>query len=137
LPADQVTLVRAVAAASPRVVVALSNGSAVTTADWRDAVGSIVEFWLTGQAHGDSIADVLLGEVNPSGKLAETVPVRLEDTSSYLDFPGEFGHVRYGEGFYVGYRWYDARVIDVDYPFGHGLSYTTFDYSDLEVTVCE
>ena len=102
LPAEQVTLLRAVADVNARVVVALSNGSVVTTAGWRDAVGSIVEFWLTGQANGDSIADVLLGDVNPSGKLAETVPVRLEDTSSYLDFPGEQGHVRYSEGVYVG-----------------------------------
>jgi hypothetical protein len=66
-----------------------------------------------------------------------TVPVRLEDTPSYLNFPGEHGHVRYAEGIYVGYRWYDARSIDVDYPFGRGLSYTTFDYSDLSVTVLE
>jgi beta-glucosidase len=137
LPANQVELLRAVAAVNPRVVVALSNGSPVTTAGWRNTAGAIVEFWLTGQAHGETIADVLLGEVNPSGKLTETVPVRLEDTPSYLNFPGEHGHVRYGEGIYVGYRWYDARAIDVDYPFGHGLSYTTFDYSDLEVTVRE
>jgi beta-glucosidase len=135
VPAEQVRLVKAVAAVNPRVIVALSNGAAVTTADWRDAVGSIVEFWLTGQAHGDSIVDVLLGDVNPSGKLAETVPVRLEDTSSYLDFPGEFGHVRYSEGVHVGYRWFDARRLEVDYPFGHGLSYTTFDYADLQITV--
>jgi beta-glucosidase len=87
LPADQVALVKAVAAANPRVVVALSNGSAVSTADWRGTVGSIVEFGLTGQAHGDSVADVLLGDVNPSGKLPETVPVRLEDTPSYLGLP--------------------------------------------------
>jgi beta-glucosidase len=135
LPADQLALVDAVSAANPRVIVALSNGSAVTTATWRDSVGSIVEFWLTGQAHGDSIADVLLGHVNPSGKLPETVPVRLEDTSSYLDFPGEAGHVRHSEGIHVGYRWFDARHLPVDYPFGHGLSYTTFDYSNLSVDV--
>ena len=78
---------------------------------------------------------MLLGAVNPSGKLAETVPVRLEDTPSYLDFPGEHGHVRYSEGIHVGYRWYDARAVDVDYPFGHGLSYTTFAYSRLAVRV--
>jgi beta-glucosidase len=135
LPADQVTLVKAVGQVNVSVIVALSNGSAVTTADWRDAVGGIIEFWLTGQAHGDSIVDVLLGEVNPSGKLAETVPVQLEDTSSYLDFPGELGHVRHSEGIHVGYRWFDARRLDVDYPFGHGLSYTTFDYTDLHITV--
>lgn len=135
LPADQVALVEAVAAAAPAVVVALCNGSAVSTAGWRGAVGSIVEFWLTGQAHGDAVVDVLLGVVNPSGKLPETVPIRLEDTSSYLDFPGELGHVRHSEGIHVGYRWFDARRLEVDYPFGHGLSYTKFDYSDLDVAV--
>jgi len=135
LPANQVSLLRAVYDVNPRVIVALSNGSVVTTAAWRNAAGALVEFWLTGQASGESVADVLLGDVNPSGKLAETVPVRLEDTPSYLDFPGEHGHVRYSEGIHVGYRWYDARGIDVDYPFGHGLSYTSFDYSDLAVSV--
>jgi beta-glucosidase len=98
-------------------------------------VGGIVEFWLTGQAHGDSIVDVLTGGVDPAGRLAETIPVRLEDTPAFLDFPGDVGHVRYAEGIHVGYRWYDARKLDVDYPFGHGLSYTTFDYSDLQVEV--
>lgn len=131
LPADQVALIDAVSAVNPAVVVALSNGSAVTTAGWRHRVGAVVEFWLTGQAHGDAVADVLLGEVDPSGKLPETVPLRLEDTSAYLDFPGEAGHVRHGEGIHVGYRWFDARHLEVDYPFGHGLSYTSFDYSDL------
>jgi beta-glucosidase len=136
LPADQMALVKAVAAVNPRVIVALSNGSAVSTADWRDTVGSIVEFWLTGQAHGDSIVDVLLRDVNPSGKLPETVPVRLEDTSAYLDFPGDVGHVRHSEGIHVGYRWFDARHLEVDYPFGHGLSYTTFvGYTDLHISV--
>ena len=137
LPDAQIDLIRAVASANPRTVVALSNGSAVTTATWRGEVGAIVEFWLTGQAHGDSVADVLLGEVNPSGKLPETVPLRLEDTSSYLDFPGESGHVRHGEGIFVGYRWFDARRLEVDYPFGHGLSYTSFGYSDLDIAVHE
>ncbi len=135
LPACQIALLGAVSAVNPRVVVALSNGSSVTTRSWRDRAGALVEFWLTGQAHGESTADVLLGAVNPSGKLAETVPVRLEDTPSYLDFPGEHGHVRYSEGIHVGYRWYDARAVEVDYPFGHGLSYTTFAYSRLAVRV--
>jgi beta-glucosidase len=135
LPVDQLELIDAVTAVNPRVVVALSNGSAVTTAAWRDRVGGIVEFWLTGQAYGDSVADILLGDVNPSGKLPETVPVRLEDTSAYLDFPGEAGHVRHSEGIFIGYRWFDARGLDVDYPFGHGLSYTEFGYSGLRVVV--
>jgi beta-glucosidase len=131
LPAVQIDLLRAIAAVNERIVVALSNGSAVTTASWRGDVGGIVEFWLAGQAAGEAMVDVLTGAVNPSGKLPETVPVKLADTPSYLDFPGALGHVRYSEGMYVGYRWYDARDITVDYPFGHGLSYTQFAYSDL------
>ncbi len=134
LPDNQIALLQALAGMDAPTVVALSNGSAVTTASWRQGVSAIVEFWLTGQAHGDTIADVLLGDVNPSGKLAETIPVRLSDTPSFLDFPGEHSHVRYSEGIYVGYRYYDARSIAVDYPFGYGLSYTTFEYSDPVVT---
>lgn len=137
LPANQIALLHRLAAVNDRIVVVLSNGSAVTTAGWRDKASSIIEFWLTGQAHGETVVDVLFGDVNPSGKLAETVPVRVEDTPSFLDFPGEEGHVSYGEGIYVGYRYYDARNIIVDFPFGHGLSYTTFHYSDLETTACE
>jgi beta-glucosidase len=133
LPQEQLVLLDAVSQVASRLVVALSNGSVVSTASWRDKVDAIVEFGLTGQAHGDSVLDVLLAEVTPSGKLAETVPVRLMDTPAYLDFPGENGHVRYGEGIFVGYRYYDTRDIVVDYPFGHGLSYTEFRYSDLRI----
>ena len=133
LPPVQVDLLRAVSAVNRRVVVSLSNGSVVTTAPWRAQAGAIVEFWLAGQAAGDAVADVLTGAVNPSGKLPETVPVRLADTPAYLDFPGGLGHVRYSEGVFVGYRWYDARDVAVDYPFGHGLSYTRFAYADLTV----
>lgn len=133
LPRNQVELVSALAGLAPALTVVLCNGAVVSTAAWRDQVDAIVEFWLTGQAHGDAIADVLLGEVNPSGRLAETIPRRLQDTPAYLDYPGENGQVRYGEGLYVGYRWYDARAMAVDYPFGHGLSYTRFEYADLHV----
>lgn len=133
LPAAQRALIDALAGVAPRLVVALSNGAVVTTAPWRRHADAIVEFWLTGQAHGDAIADVLLGDVNPSGRLAETIPRRLEDTPAFLDYPGEDGHVRYGEGLHVGYRWYDARDLEVDHAFGHGLSYTRFDYADLEL----
>ena len=91
---------------------------------------AILEGWLLGQAGGGAIADVLYGDVNPSAKLTETIPLRLEDTPAFLDFPGEVSHVRYGEGLFVGYRWYDARRLDVAFPFGHGLSYTTFAYGD-------
>ncbi|MFJ8931529.1 beta-glucosidase [Streptomyces sp. NPDC102364] len=135
LPADQLALLQALEQVPTPVAVALSNGSAVSTAAWRHGVAAITEFWLTGQAHGDAIADVLLGAVNPSGKLTETVPIRLADTPAYLGFPGEHGVVNYGEGVHVGYRWFDAREMEVDYPFGHGLSYSEFRYSDLRVTV--
>ncbi|WP_027946891.1 glycoside hydrolase family 3 C-terminal domain-containing protein [Amycolatopsis taiwanensis] len=134
LPAVQLELLDAVLAANSRTVVVLSNG-AVVSLPFRDRVPSIVEGWLLGQAGGGAIADVLYGIVNPSGKLTETIPLRLQDTPSYGNFPGEFGHVRYGEGILVGYRWYDARDLDVAYPFGHGLSYTTFSYGDASAAV--
>lgn len=89
--------------------------------------------WLLGQGGGAALAGVLFGSVNPSGRLAETIPLRLEDSPSHLSFPGEEGHVRYGEGVFVGYRGYDRRRTEVAFPFGHGLSYTTFTYSALTV----
>jgi beta-glucosidase len=96
---------------------------------------AVLECWLSGQASGGAIADLLLGAANPCGRLAETLPRRLEDTPSYLNFPGEAGHVRYGEGVFVGYRGYDALDREVSYPFGHGLSYTSFEYADLQARV--
>jgi beta-glucosidase len=135
LPAAQLELLEAVASASSHVVVVLSNGSVVKLSDWADKATAILEGWLLGQAGGGAIADLLYGVSNPSGRLAETIPLRLEDTSSYLDFPGAFGHVNYSEGVFVGYRWYDARDYSVSYPFGHGLSYTSFEYSDLDAIV--
>ncbi|WP_424448292.1 glycoside hydrolase family 3 C-terminal domain-containing protein [Microbacterium arborescens] len=134
LPAVQRQLVDAVVEANPRTVVVLSNGGVVAL-PFADSVPALVEGWLLGQAGGGAIADVLYGVVSPSGKLAETIPVRIEDTPAYLDFPGEFSHVRYGEGLFVGYRWYDARRLPVAFPFGHGLSYTTFAYGDLSAQV--
>lgn len=134
LPADQLALADAVVAANPRTVVVLSNGGVVRLSGLAGRVPAIVEGWLLGQAGGGALADVLYGVVNPSGRLAETVPVRLADSPAFLDFPGEASHVRYGEGLFVGYRWYDARELEVSFPFGHGLSYTTFAYSDASVT---
>ncbi|MFE0070359.1 glycoside hydrolase family 3 C-terminal domain-containing protein [Nonomuraea sp. NPDC059023] len=133
LPDNQRALLDVVAATGTRVVVVLSNGGVVRVADWEGAASAVLEGWLLGQAGGGAIADVLYGEVNPSGRLAETIPLRLEDTASYLDFPGELGTVRYTEGVFVGYRYHDALDAPVSYPFGHGLSYTEFGYSDLDV----
>ncbi|KMO81135.1 glycoside hydrolase family 3 C-terminal domain-containing protein [Mycolicibacterium chlorophenolicum] len=134
LPAEQLALLDAVLAANPRTVVVLSNGG-VLALPFAEDVPALLEGWLLGQAGGGALADVLFGVVNPSAKLTETIPLRLQDTPAYLDFPGEHGHVRYGEGLFVGYRWYDARDLYVAFPFGHGLSYTTFDYRDASATV--
>ncbi|WP_312676757.1 glycoside hydrolase family 3 C-terminal domain-containing protein [Microbacterium sp.] len=134
LPVEQLALLDALLEVTPNVVVVLSNGGVVAL-PFSDRVPAILEAWLLGQAGGSATADVLFGDVNPSGKLTETIPVRLSDTPAYLDFPGEFGHVRYGEGLFVGYRWYDARNLEVAYPFGHGLSYTTFAYGEASAAV--
>ncbi|GAA4487732.1 glycoside hydrolase family 3 C-terminal domain-containing protein [Microbacterium panaciterrae] len=134
LAPHQLALLDAVIAANPRTIVVLSNGSVVAL-PFADRVPAIVEGWLLGQAGGSATADVLLGAVNPSGRLAETIPHRLEDTPAFGNFPGSNGHVRYGEGILVGYRWYDARDIAVSYPFGHGLSYTSFAYGAVAATV--
>lgn len=133
LPAEQLTLLDEILAVNSNVVVVLSNGSSVLVTSFKDRVRAIVEGWLLGQAGGPATADVLYGVVNPSGKITETIPYWLEDVPSFLHFPGDTNGVRYGEGLFVGYRGYDAMGTDVAYPFGHGLSYTTFGYSDLAV----
>jgi beta-glucosidase len=124
-----------VAAAARRSVVVLSHGGVVTLEGWHDDVDAILDASLLGQAGGGAIADLLFGQANPSGHLAETVPRRLADNPSYVNFPGEQGHVRYGEGVMVGYRWYTTTGRAVRYPFGHGLSYTTFATGDVAAEV--
>ncbi|WKG05737.1 glycoside hydrolase family 3 C-terminal domain-containing protein [Mycolicibacterium sp. HK-90] len=134
LPAAQIDLLRAVVEVQPRTVVVLSHGGVVRLDAVAGLAPAIVDGALLGQAGGGALADVLFGIVNPSGRLAETVPLRLQDSPAYLNFPPEVGHTVYGERMFVGYRWYDARDMPVAFPFGHGLSYTTFGYTDLEVT---
>jgi beta-glucosidase len=136
LPADQLGLLDRVAAANLRTVVVLSNGAVVLTTPWDRTVPALVEGWLGGQAGGTAIADVLFGQMNPSGRLAETIPLALPHHPSFLDFP-EAGHVRYGEGIHVGYRGFDAREQEVAYPFGFGLSYTTFSYGAATASTVE
>ncbi len=126
LPPPQDELVRAVAAANPRTVVAVNSASPVAM-DWADDVDAIMQCWFAGEEWGNALADVLSGDVSPSGKLPTTLPVRIEDTPAFTSYPGERGQVRYGEGVFVGYRWYDARRIEPRFCFGHGLSYTTFE----------
>ncbi len=130
LTEQQVLLIQAVSAVQPNTVVVLNNGSAVAMSAWIDGVAAVLEAHMMGQAGGGAIADVLYGKVNPSGKLAETFPLRLSDTPAYVNFPGELGKVRYGEGVFIGYRYYDQRQAPVLFPFGFGLSYTTFEYSN-------
>ncbi|MFE5326008.1 glycoside hydrolase family 3 C-terminal domain-containing protein [Embleya sp. NPDC056575] len=134
LPTDQLELVESVTAANPNTVVVLANGGVVRLSGWIGGVPAVLEGWLGGQAGGSATADLLFGRANPSGRLAESVPLRLADTPAHLSWPGENGHVAYTEGQFVGYRYYDARQMEVSFPFGHGLSYTTFDYADLRVT---
>jgi beta-glucosidase len=130
----QVALIKAVAGVQPNTVVILNNGAPVVMGDWIGDVAAVLEAWMMGQAGGGAIADVLYGKVNPSGKLAETFPLRLADTPAHLNFPGENGEVRYGEGLFVGYRYYDAKEVSVQFPFGSGGSYTTFAYSAPQVS---
>jgi len=133
LPAGHNQLIDAVSAVQPNLVVILMNGSAVTM-PWVQKVSTIMEAWLGGQAVGAAIADVLTGRVNPSGKLSESFPIRLEDTPCYPDFPGRNREANYGEGIFTGYRYYERRKLTPLFPFGFGLSYTTFDYSEPVVT---
>lgn len=132
LPANQVAVLEAVAQAQPNLVVVLSNGSPVEM-PWIGKAKAVLEGYLGGQAAGGAVADLLFGEANPSGKLAETFPVRLQDNPSYLFFPGEGDRVEYREGIFVGYRYYDTKEVEPLFPFGHGLSYTTFEYADLKL----
>lgn len=133
LPECQNDLITRVSNVQPNTVVILHKGSSVTM-PWVEDVASIIDMYLGGQAVGEAEINLLFGDANPCGKLAETYPLRLEDTPSYLDFPGNDQEVNYGEGLFVGYRWYDARQMDVLFPFGHGLSYTSFSISNLRLS---
>lgn len=126
-------VIEAVADVHQKVVVTLANGSAVAL-PWLDKVDAVVEGWLAGQASASAMAAVVAGLVNPSGKLSETFPYRIEDTSAYPEFPNKTGHARYTEGIFIGYRWFDTRKIAPQFPFGYGLSYTTFEYGKLHIS---
>ncbi|WP_271023707.1 glycoside hydrolase family 3 C-terminal domain-containing protein [Rhizobium lusitanum] len=125
-------LVFALAAANPNIAVVVASPDAVVM-PWIDAVKSTVEVFFSGQAMGGALADILFGKVNPSGKLTTTFPKRIEDIPGHLTYPGENGRHVYSEGIHVGYRWYDARGIEPLFPFGHGLGYTSFAYSDIRL----
>lgn len=133
LPICQNRLIEKVCAVQPNTIVVLQNGGAVEM-PWVEKPKAILEAYLGGEGAAEAIWAVLTGAVNPSGRLAETFPLRYEDTPAYLTWPGEGSRVEYTEGVYIGYRWYATRKMPVLFPFGHGLSYTTFAYSDLKVS---
>ena len=133
LPGTQVELIEAVARTHKNTVVVLNNGAPVAMTDWIDSVVAVAEAWFPGGECGNAIADVLFGDVNPSGKLPMTFPKKLEDNPAYGYYPGNNGRVEYAEGVFVGYRHYDTRNVEPLFPFGYGLSYTTFGYDNLEV----
>ena len=133
MPDCQNRLIEAVAAANPNTVVVLYNGSPVEM-PWIGSVKAVLEAYLGGQAVGLATVRVLFGEVNPSGKLPESFPKKLSDNPSYLFYGGEGDTAEYREGIFVGYRYYDRKETELLFPFGHGLSYTSFDFSDLRLS---
>ena len=134
LPDDQADLIRAVAAVNKRTIVVLNNGTPVTMTDWLGQVPAVVESWFPGQEGGTALAAILFGDVNPSGKLPDTFGASREDYPDYGNYPGQNHEVHYAEGIYVGYRHFDKHGIKPLFPFGYGLSYTTFCYSHLKLS---
>ena len=136
LPNGQDAMIEAVTAANPRTVVVIMSGAPVETGRWNPAPAAIVQAWYPGQEQGTALARVLCGDVDPAGRLPLTMPRDLDHTpiTSPAQYPGVGGVATYSEGVLVGYRGYDAHDIEPDFPFGHGLSYTSFDYADVEVT---
>lgn len=133
LPEEQNRLIAEVCTVQPNTIVVLANGAPVTM-PWVKDVSAILEVYLSGDGAGEAAMNLLFGKTNPCGKLAESFPLRLEDTPSYLNFPGEKGVVQYKEDIFVGYRYYDKKAMPVLFPFGYGLSYTTFAYSNLKIS---
>ena len=133
LPGQQDELIRRVLEVNSNTVI-VNNSGAPISMPWFDQAPAVIQSWFPGQEFGNALTDILLGAANPSGKLPITFPERLEDTPAFTNYPGEFGRVHYGEGLFVGYRWYESRDIKPLVPFGHGLSYTTFKYSELSVS---
>ena len=133
LPDNQNSLIDEISRVQPNTAVVLHNGSPVEM-PWIGSVKTILEAYLGGQAVGAAVMDIISGAANPCGKLPETFPLRLQDNPSYINFPGDSVKVEYREGVFVGYRYYDAKEAEVLFPFGHGLSYTEFEYSNLRVS---
>lgn len=134
MPANQNELIARISEVQPNVVVVLHSGSPIAM-PWLDKVAGVLQMYLAGQASGGAAVNLLFGNATPCGKLAETFPLHLEDNPSYLNFPGNREKVCYQEGVFIGYRYYDKKKMDVLFPFGYGLSYTDFTYSNMKVTV--
>lgn len=133
LPGHMDALITAVASANPSTVVVMQSGTPVTL-PWISSVKSLIHAWYGGNETGNAIADILFGNTNPSAKLPLSFPKRLQDNPAYLNYRTERGRTLYGEDVYVGYRWYEMLELPTLFPFGHGLSYTTFSFSDLKVS---
>ena len=134
MPANQNELIARISEVQPNVAVVLHSGSPIAM-PWLDKVAGVLQMYLAGQASGGAAVNLLFGDATPCGKLAETFPLHLEDNPSYLNFPGNREKVCYQEGVFIGYRYYDKKKMDVLFPFGYGLSYTDFTYSNMKVTV--
>ena len=133
LPGRQQELIERVAAVNPNTIVVLQSGSPIAM-PWLAKVAAVLQAWYPGQEAGNAIADVLLGKAEPGGRLPQTFPARLEDDPAFINYPGERGHVRYGEGIFIGYRYYEKKRIEPLFPFGFGLSYTSFRASGLQLS---
>src|SRR3954467_13720288 len=133
LPPPQDDLVRAVSAVNPHTAIVVNAASPVEM-DWAEHGGAVMQCWFAGEEWGHALADVLSGDISPSGKLPTTIPEHIEDTPAFKSYPGENGSVHYEEGVFVGYRWYDTHSIAPRYCFGHGLSYTTFALDPPELS---
>ena len=125
-------LIEEICKVQKNVVVVLHNGSSITM-PWLDKVSAVLEMYLAGEASGAAAVNLLFGVANPSGKLAESFPFRIEDTPAYLNFPGNRDKVNYNEGIFIGYRYYDKKEMDILFPFGYGLSYTKFRYDNMKI----
>jgi beta-glucosidase len=130
----QIDLIKRVAKVNKNIVVVLYGGNPVVMNEWKDEVPVIIEAFYPGQEGGNAIANIVTGKVNPSGKLPVTFPEKWEDSPAYGSYPGERQHAEYTEGIFVGYRGYDKNSVEPQFPFGYGLSYTTFEYSDINLS---
>jgi beta-glucosidase len=133
LPVDQPELIRRVVALNPHTIVVVNSGGSYATADWIERVPAVLQAWYPGQEGGCALGEIITGKVNPSGKLPVTFEKRIEDTPSFGRFPGSNGKVDYAEDILVGYRWFDTKRVAPRFPFGYGLSYTTFSYGKLHI----